>query len=302
MGRVVRPGKAKDGAMDGSKESRSGGGQAPGEVLVSFVLPILGDAEQAVRLAEELQRGASEQGLAPGSLEVIVVVADDPEVVEEGKGDGGCEIGNGEALCSKVRILRGHRPSRGGQMRSGAAVAGGSLLVFHHADNPMGWDHLRSLVAVVGDEKIAGGAFYRDLGHCWPGFGFLMPLARWWQRGRGILYGDQTCYVRREVYDALGGMPDMVLMEDVEFSRRLRKWGKLRLLDPPVRPDMSRFLKDGRVRRKLENLVMILLFRMGVSPVRLGRFYQRRGGGASGAPEGSRTAAGNGRGLAGHLG
>lgn len=237
-------------------------------MLLSIVLPVLGDPAEGVRRAAELHRFVSEEGLAPESLETIVVVAGDP--VEPG---GAARGGRGA-----VRVLRGQRPSRGGQMRSGAAEARGKLLVFHHADNPLGPAHLRSLLRVAGDEGVSGGAFYRDLGHCWPGLGFLMPVARWWQREVGILYGDQTCFARRELYDAVGGMPDMVLMEDVEFSRRLRSRGMVRLLDPPVRPDMSRFRRDGRCRRKLENLVLILLFRLGVSPARLGRIYQRRSG------------------------
>ncbi len=246
--------------------SRVEGGEAKRQVLLSVILPVLGDSSQGIRRAEQLQGFASEEGLGAGSLETIVVVAD----------AGIDQSGMGEDDRGAIRVLRGHRPSRGGQMRSGAAVARGRLLVFHHSDNPIGRHHLRSLVDIAAEEDALAGAFYRDLGHCWPGLGFLMPVARWWQRNLGILYGDQTCFVRREVYDAVGGMPDMVLMEDVEFSRRLRRRGGMRLLDPPVRPDMSRFRRDGRWRRKLENLLLIILFRLGVSPTSLGRIYQGR--------------------------
>jgi hypothetical protein len=254
-------------------------GRQRGPVSLSFVLPVRGNVEQALACADDLHRHAAGEGLSAASVEVIMVVAgEQSEQHRHGDSAAGAGLDSGLGAGPGLRILSGHRASRGGQMRSGAAVATGELVVFHHPDNPLRQAHVRSLLDVAREPVIAGGAFYRDLCHCWPGWGFLEPLARWWQMKYGILYGDQTCFVRREVYQAVGGMPDMVLMEDVELSRRLRKWGSLRFLDPPVQPDMSRFMRDGRWRRKLENLALILLYRTGASPRRLNSIYNRRAG------------------------
>lgn len=266
---------------EGLDGSRSGGLSAEqafqhGErVLVSFVFPVRGDPAGALELAHALITHAHEEGLASGEIEILVAVADDDEE-RAGEILGGR---NGQKppgpVFEQVRVVRCPHPSRGGQMLLGAAEATGGLLVFHHADNPLTKDHLRSLLRVAREGKVSSGAFFRDLGHGWPGLGIVMPLARWWQRKVGILYGDQTCFVKKDVYDAVGGMPDIVLMEDVAFSKKLRRWGEVELLDPPVCPDMSRFSRDGHFRRKLENLALICFFKMGVSPTRLRRIYDR---------------------------
>ena len=105
-----------------------------------------------------------------------------------------------------------------------------------------------------------------------------MPVARWWQRRIGILYGDQTCFMDRDTYARLGGIRPIPLMEDVAWSDALRRGGgPVVLLDPPVRPDYRRFESDGRWRRKLANLRLILRFRMGVDPEVLWREYYRGG-------------------------
>ena len=267
--------EGRDGKRSG--ETSAEHASRPGEqVLVSFVFPIRGDPARAVELASALLAHAHAEGLAAGEIEILVAVAYDNDEKRAGEvPDGRNTKEKSGGVFEQVRVVRCPHPSRGGQMRRGAAEATGSLLVFHHADNPLTKDHLRSLLRVAREGKVSSGAFFRDLGHGWPGLGIVMPLARWWQRKVGILYGDQTCFVKKDVYDAVGGMPDIVLMEDVAFSKKLRRWGEVELLDPPVCPDMSRFSRDGHFRRKLENLALICFFKMGVSPTRLRRIYDR---------------------------
>jgi hypothetical protein len=73
----------------------------------------------------------------------------------------------------------------------------------------------------------------------------------------------------------LGGFLKIPLMEDVEFSRRLRAAGKTVVLDPPVRTSPRRHARRGAWRTSIQNGLFIVLYKFGVSPERLHRWYYR---------------------------
>ena len=92
-------------------------------------------------------------------------------------------------------------------------------------------------------------------------------------RAFGTIYGDQSLFVRRDHFVRLGGFATVPLMEDVEFSRRLRRSGKVVLLDPPMRTSPRKQIEQGAWRVTLRNLLFLILFRLGVSAERLHRRY-----------------------------
>ena len=102
---------------------------------------------------------------------------------------------------------------------------------------------------------------------------WLESVARFLTRRGGTLYGDQSIFVRREVFQRLGGFAKIPLMEDVEFSRRLRAAGKIAVLDPPVASSGRRHLRKGAWRTSVQNGLFIVLYKLGVSPHRLHRWY-----------------------------
>ena len=101
---------------------------------------------------------------------------------------------------------------------------------------------------------------------------WLESVARFLARHGGTLYGDQSIFVRREVFERLGGFAKIPLMEDVEFSKRLRGAGKIAVLDPPVASSGRRHLRKGAWRTTIQNGLFILLYHLGVSPHRLHRW------------------------------
>ena len=165
-------------------------------------------------------------------------------------------------------------PNRGAQMNAGAAQARGSLLLFHHADTQFTPAHLESLRGVLDDPAVLGGAFHRK-------FDARHPRLRWLEKLNrtlgaklgGTIYGDQSFFVRREHFTRLGGFKDYPLMEDMEFSRRLRRAGGVRLLDPPIASSARRSARRGAWRTSIQNGAFILFFKLGVSPVTLHRWY-----------------------------
>jgi rSAM/selenodomain-associated transferase 2 len=173
-----------------------------------------------------------------------------------------------------VKYVRCTQPNRGSQMNAGAAAASGELLLFHHADTELSREHVTSLLSIVTEPQIVGGAFYREFDARHPRLRWLEFFGRKLNDWGGTLFGDQSIFVRREHFEKLGGFAAIPLMEDIEFSRRLRRSGKTVLLDPPIHSSSRRFSR-GSWRTTLENGALILLFKCGVAPHRLHAWYYR---------------------------
>lgn len=98
-------------------------------------------------------------------------------------------------------------------------------------------------------------------------------LVAWRVRWLDLPYGDQGIFVRRDVLGALGGVPPLPLMEDVELVRRLARHGRLRYVSLPLVTSARRWERERWWRRSAANLSMLILYRAGVSPARLARRY-----------------------------
>ena len=177
-----------------------------------------------------------------------------------------------------IRLVSCDKPSRGEQMNLGAAEARGTLLCFHHADSIFGTEHLKALERAARNEAISGGAFHRRFDNRRAPMILWEHLVRRITSSAGPLFGDQSIFVRASIFKRLGGFAKIPLMEDIEFSRRLRRLGSLTLLDPPVWSSPRRFHRLGNWRTTLLNVTLIGLFFFGVDPHKLHRWYYRSRG------------------------
>ena len=193
--------------------------------------------------------------------------------------------------AGRMRLVVCEKPSRGAQMNAGAQMTRATLMCFHHADSELRPEHLASLIDAARTEGIAGGAFHRR-------FDDRRVWMTWWERllrriskVAGPLFGDQSLFVKTAVFHALGGFAEIPIMEDVDFSRRLRRLGPITLLDPPLWSSPRRFRRLGNARTLVVNSTLIALFYLGVSPQRLHRWYYGRRyddrGSANGQPANS---------------
>jgi rSAM/selenodomain-associated transferase 2 len=179
------------------------------------------------------------------------------------------------ARLAGVIYLRSPQPNRGAQMNLAAEKATGEILIFHHADSILTTAHVAALEQALRDPEIIGGAFYRKFDGRHPRLRWLEALGRFLSRHGGSLFGDQSLFVRREIFRALGGFASIPLMEDMEFSRRLRRFGQIAVLDPPLESSNRRHLVRGSWRTSIQNGIFIVLYKCGFSPVQLHRWYYR---------------------------
>lgn len=205
-------------------------------------------------------------------------------IVVDASGDGNAER---IARSSRATFLTSSAPNRGEQMNLGAAAATGDVMVFQHSDTCLDEAHLSAIEAACADPAIIGGAFFRKFDGRHPRLMWLESVARFLTSHGGTLYGDQSIFVRREIFLKLGGFAKIPLMEDVEFSRRLRAAGKIALLDPPVQSSARRHLHKGAWKTSIQNGLFIVLYNLGVSPHRLHRWYYSGAAAPTGVPDSS---------------
>jgi len=195
-----------------------------------------------------------------------VAEASEAIVVDGGSVDRTREV----ARTAGARVIEAAR-GRGGQIDEGARIATGEWLVLLHADTRLepGWSE--ALAALPAE--VVGGAFRLAIDSPRRAFRLLESAVRLRVRLFALPYGDQALFVRREVYDRIGGMPHLPLMEDVAFVRRLRGAGRLAFL--PVRAITSarRWERYGILGTTARNLCTLALYALGRPPARLERSY-----------------------------
>ncbi len=222
---------------------------------VSVVIPTL---NEAAGLAETVQRAR----LSSQVCEIIVV-------------DGGSVDGTAElATHLGCRVLI-HPAGRGGQLRAGAAEAKGDVVLLLHADTFLPPHSCDALLNCLRDRAVVAGGFWKVFQK--PALLMLGSKMRCGIRLvlGGRIAGDQAMFVRREILAAIGGVPDVALMEDFELSRRLRRVGRLALADATVVTSARRFRKLGVMRTYVRMWWVTTLYRFGVSPQQLKKIYER---------------------------
>ena len=243
--------------------------------FVSVVIPVLHDAAELERLLDALRRQ-----LPDGAGHEVLVV-------------------NGDAADSAMRPLQARfgavrwtsaARGRARQMNAGAEQASGAWLLFLHADTcpAPGW--LEALRRVDRDPRAVAGALRLTLrSRDWRARVVERGVA-WRVRWLGLPYGDQGIFVRRAVFEQIGGYRLLPLMEDVDLVRRLRRRGRLVCSQVAIAASARRWERDGWARRTLLNLLLLAGYAAGLPPARLARAYYGPGGAAT-AGAGTRDSA-----------
>ena len=211
---------------------------------LSAIIPTLNEASVLA---------ASLQSLARADVQIVVA-------------DGGSE----DATVSIARrytvdVIRAQR-GRALQMNAGASVARGDVLLFVHADTCAPADYVEHIAAALRDPRVVGGRFdvrLDDTALCYRLIGTMINLR---SRITRTATGDQGIFVRRRVFQDLGGYPALPLMEDLAFSRMMKDAGTVACLGAAVTTSARRWREHGVLRTVLLMWALRLGYYAGIPP------------------------------------
>ena len=189
-------------------------------------------------------------------------------------------VADGGSTDETVRIARQFTgyvlhstPGRAQQMNHAARQAQGDILLFLHADTLLPSGGLATIRTVMQRPQVIGGAFRLAFVPSTPALRVIAWGANLRTRFARLPYGDQALFVRRALFEALGGYADVPFLEDVQLVRALRKKGPLALVPQPVQTSGRRWQRDGLLYTTVRNNVVLGLYWCGVSPATLQRWY-----------------------------
>jgi rSAM/selenodomain-associated transferase 2 len=165
---------------------------------------------------------------------------------------------------------------RARQMNGAARLARGDILLFLHADTLLPWHGLDAVRTVMQCAHIVGGAFRLALTPSTPALRVITWGTNLRTRLARLPYGDQALFVRREIFEMLGGYADVPFLEDVKLVQALRRRGQLAFLPQTVHTSARRWRQEGVLYTTVRNNVLMLLYFCGVAPATLQRWYQKR--------------------------
>ena len=221
---------------------------------LSVVIPTLDEAERI----ETAIRGAFDAPADGNGTPVEVIVV-----------DGGSRDATRErAAAAGARVLECER-GRARQLAAGVRASAGDAVLLLHADTrlPRGWR--AAVVEALRDERVVGGAFRLRFDEDAPVFRLIEFGARLRARLWRLPYGDQALFVRRAALDAIGGIPDVRVMEDVDLVQRIKRTGRLALLDAPVITSARRYRAGGPLRTMFRHWFVAAAWTLGVDRERI---------------------------------
>lgn len=210
----------------------------------------------------------NEQQALPATLARVLEQTGDFEVIVV---DGGSNDGTREIVAHEPRARLLVAPKgRASQMNAGARAARGDWLLFLHADTLLP-DVALAAVAALEPSAMAGGFRHR-----FAGADPRLRLISWIDNTRcafsRIIYGDQAMFVRRSMFDALGGFPAGSILEDASFNRGLLRATRPLLLDLHVVTDPRKFVQMGILKSVVRCTLILLCFKLHL-PIPAQRFF-----------------------------
>ena len=221
------------------------------QTALSIIMPVLDEGGHM---------GTALAALAPlraQGAEVIVV-------------DGGSRDGTAALCAGRADVLMTAPRGRAMQMNAGASAASGGMLLFLHADTTLPGNALALVMQCTErwgrfDVAIAGRSSLLPV---------VAALMNCRSRLTGIATGDQAIFVRRDLFEEIGGFPEQPLMEDIELCKRLRRRTPPACLRAKALTSGRRWDSRGAWRTIVLMWRLRLLYWLGVSAERLALAYR----------------------------
>jgi rSAM/selenodomain-associated transferase 2 len=224
---------------------------------ISVIVPVL---NEEISLEKTLHALAGLQNVS----EVIVV--------DGGSTDRTCEIVNSFRKITNLKLVRMNKAGRGSQLHEGTKHASSEIFWFVHADTIPTPNSDQEIKKYLQDSDVAGGNFQIvfDGERRWAKvLTWLYPQLRW----LGLVCGDSAIFVRREVYEKIGGFLDYPIFEDVDFFRRANKNEYFVTIMHPVKTSSRRFEGRNFGRVFIGWMILQVLYWIGVPARILAGYY-----------------------------
>ncbi|MEG3838958.1 TIGR04283 family arsenosugar biosynthesis glycosyltransferase [Microcoleus sp. herbarium14] len=223
---------------------------------ISIIIPVLNEANTIARVISTARNAEN--------IEIIVA-------------DGGSSDGTVEIAQNRADRAISTAPGRATQMNAGAAASTGDILLFLHADTllPRGYDSGVRQALAAKPSSVAG-AFELKIDGRRLCLRLVETGVNWRSNFLQMPYGDQAIFLSSATFDKIGGFPDLPLMEDFEFVRRLKKQGRIEIVPQSVLTSARRWQQVGVLKTTIINQIVIIAYFLGVSPDRLAFWYKRQ--------------------------
>lgn len=197
--------------------------------------------------------------------------ADEIIVVDGGSTDLTTQIAARDAA---VTVLTSSQSGRAAQQNLGAANAAGDIFLFLHADCRLSRNSISDLVnRVSASPRTIAGCFRQRIDQ--PGFRYrsLETGNLWRVRLLKWAYGDQGIFVRAAVFREQNGFPAVCFLEDLLLMKKLRRAGRIAVLDSHIEVSARRWRRRGVLGQTLRNWLIVALAHLGIAPERLAKLY-----------------------------
>lgn len=221
--------------------------------MVTIIIPVLNEEKTIGECLKNIIE-------LPGQKELIVV-------------DGGSHDNTVEIARRYARVITSAK-GRAKQMNAGAEQAMGDILWFVHSDSRLHPSSIFEIEKTIA-EKYIGGCFrlyFYDLDTRF--MRFIARSSNLRAKYIKLIFGDQGMFMRRDIFEKLGGFQDMELMEDWELSQRIHRLGKMKMIDKKIGTSARRFQRDGQLRTLLKMHKIKILYLLGTPPEKLNRIYR----------------------------
>ncbi len=220
---------------------------------ISIIIPVLNEASKIAKTITVAKSGKS--------VEILVV--------DGGSQDNTVDIV--EALGLKVLFAS---PSRANQMNVGAKAATGEILLFLHADTLLPTKFAHSVRRVLCQPNTIAGAFALQIDGSLKGLRLLEKGVNLRSHFLSLPYGDQAIFVKTETFKALGGFPQLPIMEDFELVLKLRNCGRIAIIPTPVITSSRRWQKLGVWQTTIMNQLAIAAYFLKIPAKHIAKWYR----------------------------
>lgn len=173
---------------------------------------------------------------------------------------------------TNIKIIDSPR-GRAIQMNTGARFANGEFLLFLHADVTLDSKGLQMLRNEILGNNILWGWFEYRLDSPKFIYRIIELVSNFRNRVTGIPLGDHGIFVRKDIFSKIGGFPEISLMEDIEFSKKIKLIAKGLEIKSPIKISVRRFEKRGITLTIAKMWMIRALYYLGVKPKLLTKIY-----------------------------